>query len=439
MAMTPPGRVALLALSVCLATAETVATGAAAPVIGDLLTRYERGEIGAVVRDMTDLPIPPPARRLPVFGSDTSEPAYVELVRLAPAWIAAAGPDAAPRRRLVAAAFALELAYARQDVPWRARYPLVVWACELLRADPTRLPGERWWHLASIAILEDAEDWRHVLGVAKVPMPASISPKHVPFFNGADRDEFFEGHLAHVGEAFRDEPRVHLADIQYAESLTFLPDGEGPLGINGQQTSPAVLESLARLLRDKFNASPPQYALDPRAVEDVLDRVNRIPKVAARYAALTAHEPLRGDVELRQGFLRLRLEDWAGALAHLEAVPRVTREAPLVSLSHHFRGWILEQTDRPDAAIAAYREALAGMPRARSTSLLLAAQLTKAGQVDEAYGVLDLALKARPAPDRRALTLAVAADAPIDPWPRYKRGDALLLSSFLERLRESLR
>ena len=73
------------------------------------------------------------------------------------------------------------------------------------------------------------------------------------------------------------------------------------------------------------------------------------------------------------------------------------------------------------------------------TSGKIAAQLTQIGQLDEAYALMDAALKARPAPDRRLLTIAAPHDAPIDPGLRYKRGDALLLTTFLERLREALR
>ena len=428
---------AVAIVSVCLLAASP---RAAAPVrIADLLDQYEQGGIAAVARAILDLPASPPSARLRVYENDTSDVAYVELTRAAPGWIAAAGAEAAARRRLVAATFALELAYLRRGISWRARYPLIVWSCELLRRQPTKLPAERWWHLASMAILEDAEDWRHVLGVAKVPMPPTISPRDMPFINQADREEFVDGHLDHVAKALPGEPRLRLADVHYAEYLTFLPDLEGPLGIGGQQTSSGVLASLEDLLKNRARANATLLALNPREVKDLLPRVRRIPEIASRYAALAPEEPLRGDAELRQGFLRLRQEEWDAALAHLEAVPQSTREAPLVALSHHFRGWIFEQTNRREAAIAAYREALAAVPRARSASLLLAAQLTQIGQLDEAYALMDAALKARPAPDRRLLTIAAPHDAPIDPWLRYKRGDALLLTTFLERLREALR
>ncbi len=428
---------ALAVVSVCLAAASP---RAAAPVpILDLLNQYEQGGIEAVARAILDIPATSSTSRLRVYEHDTSDVAYVELTRAAPAWIDGAGAGAAPRRRLIAAAFALELAYLRQGIPWRARYPLMVWSCELLRRQPTGLPAERWWHLASMAILEDSEDWRHLLGVANVPMPPTIRPRDVPFINQADREEFVDGHLDHIAKALPGEPRLRLANVHYAEYLTFLPDVEGPLGIGGQQTSSEVLTSLEDLLRNRSRASPALQALDSREVKDLLARVRRIPEIASRYAALAPDASLRGDADLRQGFLRLRMEEWEAALAHLDAVPRHTREAPLVALSHHFRGWIFEQTNRREPAIVAYRAALAALPRTRSVSLLLAAQLTQIGQLDEAYAVMDAALKARPAPDRRLITMPAPHDAPIDPWLRYKRGDALLLATYFEQLREALR
>ena len=421
---------------VCLVPAGTPAVSSD---IASLLDQYERGEFAVVARALAEIPASPPGRTFGPYETDPTDAAYVEFERTAAGWIGAAGTEAAARRRLVAAAFALELAYVRQGVPWRARYPLVVWGCETLRRQPTRLPAERWWHLASIALLEDAEDWRHVLSVAKVPIPTTIRPRDVRFFNQSDREEFIDGHLDHVAKALSSEPRLRLADLHYAEYLTFLPDVEGPVGIGGQQTSSEVIASLEQLLKDRSRVSAALQALDPREVKDLLGRVRRLPELASRYAALGAEQDLRADAELRQGFLALRLERWEAALAHLEEVPRLTRETPLVALSHHFRGWIFEQTDRREPAIAAYRAALAALPRARSASLLLAAQLTQIGQIEEAYALTDTALRARPAPDRRLLTLFVPPDAPIDPWPRYKRGDALMLASFLDRLREGLR
>lgn len=413
-----------------------VPSGAPAPDLTALLDRYERGDFAAVARAMAEIP-PAPSQRTPLGQGDPNEPTFVELQRLAPGWITAAGPAAAARRRLVVAAFALELTVDRPSTPWPRSYPLLVWACELLRKNPTALPGERWWYLASIAAFADADDWSHLVGTAKAKLPIGLTASSVRFFSAADQEELALGHLSHARRAMPMEARLQLVEVQYEEHQTFLPFA-GPLGINSPQTSPILLDSLDRLLRPPASKTP-EKALDPRSAKAALDRVNRIGVVASRYEALRRHAALRADIELHQGFLDLRLEAWSGALAHLDEVPRATVEPMLIALSHHFRGWIYEQTGQRAQAIAAYRASLAAAPLARSVSILLAAQLTENGEQEEAYAILDAALKARPAPDRSRYVPWPETPGPRDPWPLYRRGEALLLESHMQRLRETLR
>ena len=425
-----------LVLAAGLVAASVEAQRGSAPVLAELLARYDRGEFADVTRAMADLPPAAPRGRVPEGSGDPTDPIFLELQRLAPPWIGAAGPEAVSRRRLVAAAFALELVNARRAVPWAARYPLLVWACELLRNGPTALPGERWWHLTAIALFEEADDWTRVLGSTRASVPRTAPGWRPAFFSRADREEFTAGHLAHARGAVPDEPRFDLADVQYEESLTFLWDN--PVGINAHQTSPATVAEMQKRVTEKFTPSADPVALHPFALKVLLGRIDGIPRVAARYEALGRDERVRGDVELRLGFLGLRQESWAAALEHFANVPRFTGERVLVGLSHHFRGWIFDQTGRRDAAIQAYRDALTATPLARSTSLLLAPLLMQTGQQEEAFAVLHAAIKARPEPDQ--LTSGPAPfDAPIDPWPLYKRGDALRLRSFLLELRKSLR
>ena len=268
----------------------------------------------------------------------------------------------------------------------------------------------------------------HVLGEERVPLQPGTPPNRRRFFSRADQLEFTEGHVAHAREAFPGEPRLRLADAHFAEFLTFLPT-IGPTGINSQQTSPELLESLDRLTSQRFSA-----ALDSKSVKMILDRVNLIPRAVDRYAALAVDGALRADAELHQGFLALRLEAWDQALVHLDAVPE-SAEPMLIALTELFRGWVFEQTGRTNEAIEAYRRSLAAAPLARTTSILLAAQLTRIGRQQEAYAIADAALKARPT----VFDDALATMPPLDPWLLYKRGDAVMLPTYLDRLREALR
>lgn len=72
-------------------------------------------------------------------------------------------------------------------------------------------------------------------------------------------------------------------------------------------------------------------------------------------------------------------------------------------------------------------------------SILLAAQLTRTGRQREAYAILDAALKASPAPDVSNFRVDGMVDPPPDPRLLYQRGDAVMLATYLDRLRETLR
>jgi len=421
-------------LAVCACVLVSLAPAPGAPALGDLLVRYDRGEFVEVVRAMRELPVSP----APVIGGADKvplDPLFLEWLRLAPRWIDDVQGERAARRRLVAASFALELARARAHVNWYLRYPFVAWACGVLRHSPTPRRGERLWHLAAIGVMEENDDWPHIVGGQWTQMRAATYLRRTlrQFFGEADYDEATTGHLAHARLAVPDETRWQIAEAHYEETRTSLE--EGPLGIGSQQVSAARRDLLARAAAGQ-RIRPPEEPIDRASAKALLERIDRVPAVIERYRKLNAHEELRGDVALRLGFLRLRLEEWDAALADLREVPHLTQEPALVSLSHHFAGWIFQQTNRRAAAIDAYRRALAVTPRARSTSILLAAQLADAERLPEAYVLVNEALMARPSP---ASFPAETADAPLDPWPLYSRGDALLLPTFITRLREALR
>jgi tetratricopeptide (TPR) repeat protein len=422
-------------LAVCVIASSLAVSQPSTPTLEDLLLRYDRGEFQAAAREMRDLPERPTV----VGGADgvRLDPLFLEWEKLAPRWIDAAGAGQAGRRRVVAASFALELANARNATQWYLRYPFVAWACGLLRASPASHPAERWWHLAAIAVMEDNEDWPHAIGGLWTQQRAATYLRRTTkqFFGDADREEAATGHLAHARLAFPNEVRWRLAEVHYEESQTILEEAAGPLGIGGHQTSRQQREELARLASGQKIGSQ-AGPLARHAATAALDRLGRIPPLVQRYEALNSVPALRGDVALHLGFLRIRMEEWEEALGHLREVPKLTQEPALVSLSHHFMGWAYQQTDQRAAAIDAYRKALAVSPRSRSTSILLAAQLLDAGRQAEAYTLMHGALEARRTPGTFATE---EADPPPDLWPLYPRGDALLLPTYIARLREALK
>jgi tetratricopeptide (TPR) repeat protein len=373
------------------------------PGVRDLLNQYERGEYDDALRAMAELP-PAPASEGGPFDRISQD-----LRDLAPEWIAANGPVGVDRRRLVLAAFAADLVRARPDVEWRLRYPLMAWACDLLRSRPTHLAAEQWWYLASLAEIEEAGDWADALD-----------------------------HLTHATAAFPNEHRFLLADAQYHESQTFLGGLADPPALSGQEASPAFVARLGRVVAGGRVAAPFNQ-FSPDTAQLMLDKIARIPAVAREYAALSRYEDLGGDVDLHLGFLQLRTQDWDGALDHLRHVPQRTTEPLLIGLSHFFSGWAYQRTGRHDDAITEYRHALELAPRARSASILLAAELAQTGRQAEGYVLLGSALTASPAPDLLMPPAQRTRDAPADPWLLYRRGDAGLAPTFLARLREALK
>jgi Ca-activated chloride channel family protein len=121
-----------------------------------------------------------------------------DLLRAAPTWIRARGAGEESRRRLAAASYLVEFlgSHARDIALWQegqSASEAFEWACSLLRRGPP-LPAERWWHVASIALLE------HSGAVATLLR-----------------------HLDHAEGRFPDEPRWILARA-VAEELRTWPE-----------------------------------------------------------------------------------------------------------------------------------------------------------------------------------------------------------------------
>jgi hypothetical protein len=152
--------------------------------LADALTYYELGEHDAVERALTAARGGDPFAIVPMLKKD------------GPVWIDADGPERAPRRRMVAATFALEAGYAGIDTQWEITTQLVEWACETLRRAGPPSERERQWHLASIALLE-----------------ASYEPRGASGEGAPD----LVRHLGHFQARFPNEPRLVLVKAQLDE------------------------------------------------------------------------------------------------------------------------------------------------------------------------------------------------------------------------------
>jgi hypothetical protein len=294
----------------------------------------------------------------------------------APAWVDGGGGDPA-RRRLVAAAFALEIVHSRLDPEWQSLKGLIEWNCERLRKSPAPLAAERQWHLAAIALALRAAD-------VQLLAPASQS-----------------GHLGHAAARFPSEPRIPLAEGIALESR---------MPVRRARNSSAA---------GAFVPLPPPPDGRPGMWGTTATMLVR------RYAELSSVATVQAEARMRRGWRLLAGGEPKAALVSLDAA-RTAPDDPFVRyLADLFRAWALEALDRAAEAEAAYRAALSTLPGAQSASLGLSALLFLKGDVDGAYAVMTTSFSAQGTHE--------------DPWRIYALGDYRMWPSLIEQLRAAVR
>lgn len=391
-------------------------SGTRTPSVGELLDRYASGEFEAVVTALEDL--------------ETYEPVLLHLREHGRTWIQQKGQDAVARRELAAATFALEAARAGQwhewkiirkqplmcaapappvpdeepaedqqdggqqqqrqpdrvpaDMPcytppdvlrWQSPPLLLEWGCQLLRAHATPVPVERWWQLAALAVAQRSEDPQFLIG--------DINIGRGPEFGeiGNTQDEI--KHLDHIVERFSTESRFQLA------------------------------QGIAR------DRDLPQDAM-------------------MAYRALERDPDVGGEAMMRLGAMHVRRRsnvaqlippqtssaNAAAALNALEKAESLTRDPYVIYLARYFAGQAHLGQGRIDRAEAAFRGALAAVPKAESASLGLASLLFRDGRRTEAQLLVRTMLDAEP-PVR-------------DPWRSYVHADDRFWPRLIARLRAEI-
>jgi hypothetical protein len=290
----------------------------------DVLTLYDVGEYEVVARGLRASIAGDPDRTIKL------------LTREAEAWIALTGPSEAPRRRLVAATFALELGLAGVDTQWEFTKQAVEWACGVLRRAGKPTEVERQWHLAALALLEAT--FQPTSLTVQAPEAGSLSP-----------------HIRHVTDRFPGEPRL----------------------------------ALARALPDEHEYWKQRIAI-----------VNGIPVVNEKVASVAIpaleraakHPDTRAEARLRLGHLEYRRGNLAQALAHLAAAAEGDDDPTRTYLAHLFAGWVHEKAGRPNDAIESFRQSLAAV-NGLSAALGLGVRLYEQDNREEADALVKAALE----------------------------------------------
>lgn len=252
-------------------------------------------------------------------------------------WINARGAEDAPRRRLVAAMFALEAARVGLDEEWAISARLIEWGCTALRKQKTPLAAERLWHRAALALIEGAYDFEFLGG------PLSTAGRGPV------------GHLIHAAARFPDDPSIVMARAFLSTSKNILPVANN---LWDGQASGLPSETVARLQ-------------DAAAV----------PSLAA-------------EARIRLAFLHLEDNRFETAIEDLNFADARPLDTDLRYLSALFRAWTSVRQRKPDEAIASFRRALEAVPDAQTAALALGSALYLRGDRDEAAAVVESALAA---------------------------------------------
>lgn len=315
--MTKPSSIALAGVLVCalMAPAARPMSGQSFALTGmELLDQYEHGN--------------------PVAADAFAGVIHVESVKDAlkaegERWITGAGSKEIPRRRLVAATFALETARAGLDEEWANSVELIDWGWSQLSQQRAPLPAERIWHLAAIALMQGAYD-----------------------------EEMLTPRLRRLRSRFPNEARVPLAEGWAAQAMVRM----GPV---------------APPLRGK-----PGGVGDSGA--DVIGAYTR--------ALASPDATVAGEADLRLGYIDLIADRSESALTRLAHAQSATRDPYLIYLAHLFRGWTLTRMGRESESTAEYQQTVNTIPAAGTGALWLATRLLAEGQRAEADAVVDRSL-----------------------------------------------
>ena len=388
--------------------------------ISPVLDRYERGEIESA-REV--------AERVKDF-----EAFRQSFVVAAPTWVNAAGPASVEKRRLRAATFALEVAWAASETwkpveqrvrDWPPLRSLVEWACEFVRSSAEPTEPERLWFRASFE-LALRRDPTFLFGAGNVARDRSANTDRE---YGRTLD-----HLAHGVSRFPRDQEFGLLRTERASSPLLNLALHGAVWVSyGIGVSPArhkELQAEARAIRVRRRLpNAPRHFSDA----DVLRRSDFLDELAAlrsRIEPLVSVEELRANVHFDLGVIAYCFADRAGALRHFAEINGGATDINLGFLGRFLVGFVNGQEGHEAASEAAYRSAHALLPEAQSATIALAEILFTTGRRVEATKLAEDGISYGSATEPRRF--------PTDPWQQFITFGRVQPSDVLPSLRRAV-
>jgi hypothetical protein len=407
-----------------------------------LLDRYAAGDFDAVVRGVVE-------------AEATEAGSVLRELRLGgERWIGRGEAGAAARRRrLVAAALALEIAAApsfvvsvdatgRPGLGTLPRFPpglsgrlseqrsLFAWAVSVV-LDPrskTQVvtaavpPGgtagpldeaERRWFLAALAWLSGGTDTDLLAGL---PDGGRSETERVAYL--LPRVSVLDA----ARGRFPDDPRFQLIEAFAEERRTTVLNQANVLAISTATPEDGVIP---RSLLDHRPSEGAVAAMRVMTLEPRIYALTLLDGIGVRYESLADEPSVRAEALLRLGYHHLRLGSRGLAAEALSKVIDGPSDADLRYLGYFFRGWARHRDGRRAEAEADYGAALRIHRGSRQVRTLLAAILADRGARDEARTVLGESL---------SLVLGFR-----DPWTMFHRGDYRFWPERMIALREALK
>ena len=389
--------------------------------ISPLLDRYERGEVERA-RDV--------AERVKDF-----EAFRQSFVTQAPRWINAAGSATIEIRRLRAATFALEVAWAWSEAgpsveerarDWRPLRNLIEWACELVRSSSAPTEAERLWFRASfeLAMRTDSVFLFGAGGDASRERSVTTDREYGQALN----------HLAHGISRFPRDQEFGLLRTEHTSLPLLSLALNGAIwvahGISVTSAKYKELQAEARAIRVRRRLpNAPRHFSDA----DVLRRSDFLDELAAlrsRIEALVTVEELRAKVHFDLGVIAYCFGDRAGALRHFAEIDSAARDINLQFLGRFLVGFVNGQEGHEAASEAAYRSAHDLLPDAQSATIALAEILFVTGRRVEATKLAEDGIISRS-------TLRLGG-VPTDPWLQFIGFGRVQPSDVLPSLRSAV-